>query len=40
MTAARELAVDEILVTWNEGEETPTSLLSCLKRLSGLYLRL
>ncbi|MBN2627298.1 MAG: hypothetical protein JXA95_11580 [Spirochaetales bacterium] len=30
MTAARELAVDEILVTWNEGEETPTSLLSCL----------
>jgi hypothetical protein len=30
MTATRELAADEILVTWNEGEETPTSLLSCL----------
>ncbi|MDC7224893.1 MAG: hypothetical protein PQJ60_14190 [Spirochaetales bacterium] len=39
MTVTRELVTNDILVTWAEGEETPSSLLSslnvCLEFLSG-----
>ncbi|MDC7221792.1 MAG: hypothetical protein PQJ59_17805 [Spirochaetales bacterium] len=39
MTATRELVTNDILLTWNEGEETPSSLLAslniCLDFLTG-----